>query len=82
MMIDQQAMLWNQQASIHDIEKQLGQLAQQINRRAPGELPSNTEQNPRMAHVNAITTNSEKIFTPLTPIQKDPIKVQKEEVEN
>ncbi|KAL7597747.1 uncharacterized protein LOC128134133 [Lactuca sativa] len=39
-------MLRNQQASIHNIETQLGQLAQQINQRSPGKLPSKTENNP------------------------------------
>ncbi|XP_023748419.1 uncharacterized protein LOC111896683 [Lactuca sativa] len=43
---DTRTMLRNQQASIHNIEKQLGKLAQQINQRAPGELLSNTENNP------------------------------------
>nr|KAJ0184522.1 hypothetical protein LSAT_V11C900485800 [Lactuca sativa] len=81
MILDQEAMLRNQQASIHNIEKQLGQLAQQINHRAPGELPSNTEKNPRMAHINAITTNSDKSFVPLSPIQKDAKKVQAEKAE-
>nr|KAJ0207013.1 hypothetical protein LSAT_V11C500254800 [Lactuca sativa] len=80
MMKDQQNMLRNQQASIHNIEKQLGQLAKQINQRAPGGLPSNTKQNPRMAHVNAITTNSEPIHNPLTFVQKNHNKVQTEEV--
>ncbi|XP_052621649.1 uncharacterized protein LOC128127245 [Lactuca sativa] len=60
MMKDQQNLLRNQQASIHKIEKQLGQLAQQISQRTSGELLSNTEQNPRMAHLNVITTDSEK----------------------
>ncbi|XP_052627065.1 uncharacterized protein LOC128133603 [Lactuca sativa] len=61
-------MLRNQQASIHNIETQLGQLAQQINQRSPGKLPSKTENNPRGAHINIVTTRSGKIITPLAPI--------------
>lgn len=71
MMIDQRAMLRNQQASILNIEKQLGQLALQINERQPGGLPSNTENNPRGAHINIMTTRSGKIITSLIPIQKE-----------
>ncbi|XP_023739500.1 uncharacterized protein LOC111887560 [Lactuca sativa] len=71
MMKDQRALLRNQQASILNIEKQLRQLAQQVNERQPRGLPSNTEKNPRIAQVNAITTNSKKIFTSLSPIQKE-----------
>lgn len=79
MMKDQQNFPRNQQPSIHNIEKQIGQLAQQINQRTLGELPSNAKQNPKMGHLNVITTNSDKIFTPLTSIQKKPSKVQTEE---
>ncbi|KAL7590054.1 hypothetical protein Lser_V15G39714 [Lactuca serriola] len=60
--------LRNQQASIHNFETQLGQLAQQINQRSPGELPSKTENNPRGAHINIVTTRSGQIITPLAPI--------------
>ncbi|XP_052622602.1 uncharacterized protein LOC128127907 [Lactuca sativa] len=75
-------MLRNQQASIHNIETQLGQLAQQINQRSPGELPSKTENNPRGAQINIVTTRSGKIITPLAPIQTEPSKKsQKEEAE-
>ena len=75
-------MLRNQQASIHNIEMQLGQLAQQINQRSPGELPSKTENNPRGMQINIVTTRSGKIITPLAPIQTElPKKSQKEEAE-
>ncbi|XP_023737456.2 uncharacterized protein LOC111885433 [Lactuca sativa] len=76
-------MLRNQQASIHNIETQLGQLAQPINQRSSGELPSKTENNPRGAHINIVTTRSGKTITPLAPIQNEPPKAsQKEEAEN
>ena len=74
--------LKNQQASIHKIETKLGQLAQQINQRSPGELPSKTENNPQGAHINIMTTTSGKIITPLAPIQnEEPKKLQKEDAE-
>ncbi|XP_023759492.1 uncharacterized protein LOC111907915 [Lactuca sativa] len=80
MMKDQQDLLRNQQASIINIEKQLGQLAQQVNERRPGGLPSNTESNPKGAHINIMTTRSGKIITPLAPIhQDDPKNMQEEE---
>ena len=68
MMMDQQSLLRNQQASILNIEKQLGQLAKQFNERTLGGLPSDTEKNPKSAHINIVTTRSGKIVTPLTPI--------------
>ncbi|KAL7605584.1 hypothetical protein Lser_V15G18945 [Lactuca serriola] len=78
MMMDQQALLWNQQASILNIEKQLGQLAKQFNERTPGGLPSDTEKNPKGAHINIVTTRSGKIVTPLTPIPSTDQKEAKE----
>ncbi|XP_023757312.1 uncharacterized protein LOC111905824 [Lactuca sativa] len=62
--------LRNQQASILNIEKQLGKLAHQVNERRPGELPSKTENNLRMENVNVITFSYGEVFTPLTPAQK------------
>ena len=73
--------LRNQQASILNIEKQLGQFAHQVNERRPGELPSKTENNPSMENVNVITSSYEKIFTPLTPAQKVSTKVHAEKTE-
>ncbi|KAL7615461.1 hypothetical protein Lser_V15G05949 [Lactuca serriola] len=64
-------MLRNQQASIHNIETQLRKLAQQINQRSPGELPSKTENNPQGTHINIVTTRSGKIITPLAPVQNE-----------
>ncbi|XP_023764277.1 uncharacterized protein LOC111912785 [Lactuca sativa] len=82
-MKDQQALLRNQQASILNIEKQLGQLAQQVNERRPGALPSNTKSNLKGAHISIVTTRSGKITTPLAPIQQeDPKLVQEEEEEH
>ncbi|XP_023748217.1 uncharacterized protein LOC111896459 [Lactuca sativa] len=80
-MKNQQALLRNQQASILKIEKQLGQLATQFNERAPGGLSGNTEQNPRGAHIQAITTRSGKIITHLTPIDRNEPEVEQEEQE-
>ncbi|XP_052626843.1 uncharacterized protein LOC128133436 [Lactuca sativa] len=63
-------MLRNQQASILNIEKQLGQLAHQVNERRSCQLPSNAENNPRMENVNAVTSSYEEIFTPAQKISK------------
>ncbi|KAL7594296.1 hypothetical protein Lser_V15G28541 [Lactuca serriola] len=81
-MKDQKALLRNQQASILNIEKQLGQLVRKVNERRPGGLPSNTESNPKGAHINIVTTRSGKIITPLASIQnEDPKPVQEKEAE-
>ena len=55
MMKDQATLHRNQQASILNIEKQLGHLAQQIKERRPGGLPSNTENNPKGAHISRVS---------------------------
>ncbi|XP_010246432.1 PREDICTED: uncharacterized protein LOC104589722 [Nelumbo nucifera] len=49
----------NQEASIKNLETQVGQLAQMISSRVQGALPSNTEANPR-EQVQAITLKSGK----------------------
>ncbi|XP_010247584.1 PREDICTED: uncharacterized protein LOC104590568 [Nelumbo nucifera] len=49
----------NQEASIKNLETQVGQLAQMISSRVQGALPSNTEANPR-EQVQAITLRSGK----------------------
>lgn len=80
MMKDQQALLSNQQASILNIEKQLGELARKFNERTSGGLRSDTEQNPKVAHINIVMTRSGKVITPLTSISnEDPKEVQEEE---
>ena len=48
----------NHSSSIHNIEVQLGQLANAMTTRGQGHLPSNTEMNPR--DVKAITLRSGK----------------------
>ncbi|XP_023731763.1 uncharacterized protein LOC111879529 [Lactuca sativa] len=83
MMMDQQSLLRNQQASILNIEKQLGQHAKQFNGRTPGGLLSDTEKNPKGAHINIVTTRSGKIVTPLTPIPStDQKEAQEKDKEN
>ncbi|OMO73048.1 Integrase, catalytic core [Corchorus capsularis] len=52
------------QASIRNLEKQVGQLAQQQNERAKGKLPSNMEVNPKEG-CYAITTRSGKVIEPI-----------------
>ncbi|XP_023767337.1 uncharacterized protein LOC111915929 [Lactuca sativa] len=78
MMREQQTLLTNQQASILNIEKQLGQLGKQINERSLGGLPGNTEQNPKGAHIQAVTIKSRKIITHLTPIDRSNLDMEQE----
>ncbi|XP_027362526.1 uncharacterized protein LOC113870125 [Abrus precatorius] len=49
--------LRNQQASIHNLEIQLGQISRLLSERPQGSLPGNTETNPR-EQVNAVTLRS------------------------
>ncbi|KAL0406121.1 UNVERIFIED_CONTAM: hypothetical protein Slati_3926000 [Sesamum latifolium] len=62
----------NQDASIRDLEMQIGQLVSIISRRKEGQLLSDTETNPK-EHVNAITLKSGKT------IGEEPPKEQVEE---
>lgn len=57
----------NQQASILNIEKHVGQLAQLMHERLPGTLLRNTKINPR-AHVLPITTQGYEELEPLVLI--------------
>ena len=50
----------------------------QFNERSPGGLSGNIEQNPRGAHIQAITTTSGKIITHLTPIDSNKPEVEQE----
>ena len=47
------------EASLKNLENQVGQLANNLSRRPQGGLPSNTENNPR-EEVNAVTLRSGK----------------------
>lgn len=58
------ATLRNQQASIHNIEQQIGKILRLFNECLLGIHASNTELNPK-AHIKAVTTRSGKISTPL-----------------
>ena len=49
----------NMEASLRNLENQVGQLANNLSRRPQGGLPSNTEKNPR-EEVNAVTLRSGK----------------------
>src|SRR4051812_3690213 len=51
------ARMKNQEASIKNIETQIGELTNLLTNRAPGALPSDTEKNPR-EQANAITLRS------------------------
>ncbi|XP_031275462.1 uncharacterized protein LOC116133938 [Pistacia vera] len=54
-----EARFQNQEASIRNLETQMGQLANLISRKAQGTLPSDTEKNPK-EHVKAITLKNVK----------------------
>ncbi|PPS11988.1 hypothetical protein GOBAR_AA08655 [Gossypium barbadense] len=63
--------LKNQQALIQGLETQIGQLSELISERPQGNLPSNTEPNPR-EHLNAISTqDNEGFITPEPEIQQN-----------
>ena len=51
--------LRNQEASIHNLENQIGQLAKLVSERQQGSLPSNTEKNPK-EQIKAVTLRSGK----------------------
>ncbi|XP_057432410.1 uncharacterized protein LOC130725175 [Lotus japonicus] len=50
----------NHEASLRNLENQMGQIAKQLSERSPGKLPSNTIEN--QANISAITTRSGKIL--------------------
>ena len=56
----------NTEASIKNLETQIGQLAKMFSERTQGTLPSNTETNPR-EHVKAITIRSGKELEEVQP---------------
>lgn len=58
----------NTRASIKNLEIQVGQIAQQLSQRAPGNLPSYTVTNPRnQENVNMVTTRSKKLEESKSP---------------
>ena len=57
MVKSQNGEIMNQASEIRNLKRQMGELAASSAIRQPGQLPSNTEVNPR-EHVNAITTRS------------------------
>ena len=63
----------NMEASIRNLENQVGQLANNLSRRPQGGLPSNTDKNPR-EEVNAVTLRSGK---ELEEVEEEPRKVEK-----
>ncbi|XP_061338279.1 uncharacterized protein LOC133285118 [Gastrolobium bilobum] len=68
------ASFWNQEASIRNLETQIGQLSRHFTERTQGTFPSNTVVNPR-EHCNAITTRS---GTMIQPVEKPPVEKKKE----
>ena len=54
---DTQLMFKNHTSSIHNLEVQMGQLANSLTMRNQGSLPSNTEKNPK-EQLKAITLRS------------------------
>ena len=82
---DNQLMFKNHSSSIHNLEVQMGQLANSLTMRNQGSLPSNTEKNPK-EQLKAITLRSgTEIQTPKATMdyeqekKKDEEKVQENE---
>ncbi|KAI5682084.1 hypothetical protein M9H77_03312 [Catharanthus roseus] len=65
-----EAIQWNQEASIHNLENRIRQLAKMISEKTLGALPSNTEKNPR-EHAKAVTLRSGKELVDMPPILVD-----------
>ncbi|XP_048227256.1 uncharacterized protein LOC125369286 [Ricinus communis] len=59
--------LRNQQASIQNLETQIGQISKMLSERPSGSLPNTTESNPR-EHCKAITLRSGKKLTGSSPL--------------
>ncbi|CAN0898822.1 Retrovirus-related Pol polyprotein from transposon 17.6 [Linum grandiflorum] len=70
----------NLQASIHNVERQMGQLSNQLSNRPAGALPSHTEVNPRDAKLCAITLRSGKEL--VDPPTKEKVDTDKPLVES
>src|SRR5262249_55747878 len=64
-----EARFQNQDASIENLETQVGQLGKMKSEQAQGSLPSNTEPNPK-AHVNAIFVERAE-ETPIEPMEDE-----------
>ncbi|XP_061346730.1 uncharacterized protein LOC133292338 [Gastrolobium bilobum] len=64
----------NQEASIRNLETQIGQLARQFTERTHGTFSSNTDTNPK-AQCNAIVTRSGIV---IQPVEKPPVEKKKE----
>ncbi|KAL0319584.1 UNVERIFIED_CONTAM: hypothetical protein Sradi_5219900 [Sesamum radiatum] len=69
---NQDARLQSQEASIRNIEVQIGQLVSMVSGRREGQLPSDTEKNPK-EQVNAITLKNGKT------LGEEPLRKQMEE---
>ena len=72
------ATLKSQEASIKNLEVQMGQIANMLNSRQPGTLPSDTERNPR-EYVNAIALRSGKELNDPTEKNDEEKKAREEE---
>ena len=76
---DTQLMFKNHSSSIHNLEVQIGQLANSLTMRNQGSLPSNTEKNPK-EQLKAITLRSgTEIQTPKATIDYEQEKKKDEE---
>ena len=64
------ATLKGQEASIKNLERQMGQIVNMLNIRQSGTLPSDIERNPR-EHVNVITLRSGKELNAPKPQRKN-----------
>ena len=71
----------NHTSSIHNIQVQMGQLANAVAQRNQGNLPSNTETNPR-EQLKAITLRSGKEIRFGNEIKKEVVETQGKKIQN
>ena len=71
----------NHASSIHNIEVQMGQLANSVAQRNQGNLPSNTKTNPR-EQLKAITLRSGKEIRSGDELKKEVVETQGKKIQN
>lgn len=74
-MQNQESFMKNQDATVKNLEVQLGQLANIASRKVQGTIPSATEKNPR-EHVKAVTLRSWKELEEGVKTSDDPYKLE------
>lgn len=80
-MQNQESFMKNQDATVKNLEVQLGQLANIASRKVQGTIPSATEKNPR-EHVKAVTLKSWKELEEGVKTSDDPYKLEDSVIHN